>query len=105
MGMLVILFLIYTNIYATLDGPSSRGFSYVDIWYVGMFLPIIMAITEYAIILAIMKYRTENEYNTIVFGKITLKRLIAHIDVVSMCLSLMFMIVFVSLYYLNIPSF
>ena len=105
MGMLVILFLIYTNIYATLDGPSSRGFSYVDVWYVGMFLPIIMAITEYAIILAIMKYRTENEYNTIVFGKITLKRLIAHIDVVSMCLSLMFMIVFVSLYYLNIPSF
>ena len=105
MGMLVVLFLIYTNIYATLEGPSSRGFSYIDVWYVGMFIPIIIAITEYAIILAIMKYKTENEYNTIVFDKITLKRLIAHIDVVSMCLSLVFMIVFVSLYYLNIPSF
>ena len=105
MGMLVILFLIFTNIHATLEGPSSRGFSYIEVWYVGMFIPIIMAITEYATVLAIMKYKTENEYETIVFGKTTLKRLIAHIDVASLCLSFSFMIIFVSLYYLNIPSF
>ena len=102
--MLVILFLIYTNIHATLEGPSSRGFSYIEVWYVGMFIPIIMAITEYAIILATMKYKTENEYDTVVFGKITLKRLIAHIDVATLCLSFSFMIFFVSLYFLNIPS-
>ena len=105
MGMLVILFLIYTNIHGTLEGPSSRGFSYIEVWYVGMFIPIIMAITEYATVLAIMKYKTENDYETIVFGKTTLKRLIAHIDVASLCLSFSFMIIFVSLYYLNIPSF
>ena len=105
MGMLVVLFLIYTNIHATLEGPSSRGFSYIEVWYVGMFIPIVMAITEYAIILGTIKYKTENEYETIVFGKTTLKRLIAHIDVASLCLSLLFITVFVSLYYLNIPSF
>ena len=104
MGMLVILFLIYTNIHGTLEGPSSRGFSYIEVWYVGMFIPIIMAITEYAIILATMKYKTENDYETIVFGKTTLKRLIAHIDVASLCLSFSFMIIFVSIYFLNIPS-
>ena len=49
MGMLVILFLIYTNIYGKLEGPSSRGFSYVEVWYVGLFIPIVMAITEYVI--------------------------------------------------------
>ena len=104
MGMLVILFLIYTNIHGTLEGPSSRGFSYIEVWYVGMFTPIIMAITEYAIILAIMKYKTENDYETIVFGKTTLKRLIAHIDVASMCFSFSFMIFFVLFYLLNIPT-
>ena len=104
MGMLVILFLIYTNIHGSLEGPSSRGFSYIEVWYVGMFIPIIIAITEYAIILATLKYKTENEYDTVVFGKITLKRLIAHIDVATLCLSFSFMIFFVSLYFLNIPS-
>ena len=69
-----------------------------------MFTPIIMAITEYAIILAIMKYKTENDYETIVFGKTTLKRLIAHIDVVSLCLSFSFMIFFALFYLLNIPT-
>ena len=103
MGMLVILFLIYTNIHGTLEGPSSRGFSFIEVWYVGMFLPIVVAIAEYAIILAIMKYKPENEYETFVFGKTTLKRLIAHIDVASLCLTFSFMIIFVSLYCLNIP--
>ena len=102
MGMLVILFLIYTNIYGKLEGPSSRGFSYVEVWYVGLFIPIVMAITEYAIILATLKYKTEVEYGTIVYGKTTLKRLIAHVDVASFCLSFLYMIIFVSIYYLNI---
>ena len=39
MGMLVVLFLICTNIYSTVEGPSSRGFSYIEVWYIGMFMP------------------------------------------------------------------
>ena len=102
MGMLVVLFLICTNIYSTVEGPSSRGFSYIEVWYIGMFTPIVMAITEYAIVLAIIKYKTEVEYDAIIFGKISLKRLIAHIDIASLCLSFLFMIVFISFYYFNI---
>ena len=57
MGMLTVLFLIITSIHANVDGPSGRGFSYIEMWYVGMFIPILVAIFEYAIILVVIKFK------------------------------------------------
>ena len=102
MGMLVVLFLIITNIHSDVEGPSSRGFSFVEVWYIGMFIPIIIAMVEYAAILAALKYKTDLQYDTESFGKIGMKRLIAHIDMAFLCISIVFMIVFVVYYYCTI---
>ena len=101
MGMLVVLFLIFTNIHGTLEGPSSRGFSYIEVWYVGMFTPIVIAIAEYAFILAIMKYQTDTEYEANMIRRRPLKRWIADVDVSFMGLNLCFMIGFVIIYCLK----
>ena len=53
MGLLVTLFLISSNVYNSLDAPSARGFSYVEMWLFGAQGPIIFAILEYGIILGI----------------------------------------------------
>ena len=104
MGMLVVLFLIITNIHASVEGPSSRGFSFIEVWYVGMFTPIVIAIAEYAAILAALKYKTELQYDTEVYGKIKMKRLIAHIDMTFLCMSFAFMVLFIMYYYFTIYS-
>ena len=80
MGMLVILFLILITIHGSVDGPSSRGFSYLEVWYTGMFMPVVIAIIEYAFILAVLKYRSESQYNTEkLFRNREMRRLLAHI--------------------------
>ena len=96
MGMLVVIFLIFTNIYGSLEGPSSRGFSYIEVWYVGMFTPIVIAIAEYAIILAFVRYKTEADYETTIVRNRILKRWIADIDVTFLVMNTCFMSLFSS---------
>ena len=55
--MLVTLFLISTNVYSSINAPPERGFSYIELWIVGMFLPIGFALVEYSIILGMKKYQ------------------------------------------------
>ena len=55
--MLVTLFLISTNVYSSIDAPPGRGFSYIELWMVGMFLPISFALVEYSVILGVKKYQ------------------------------------------------
>ena len=56
LGLLVTLYLIMTNVYISVEGPKSRGFSYIEIWFVGMQTPILVGILEYAMLLAKKKY-------------------------------------------------
>ena len=56
MGMLVTSFLIVTGIYASVEAPPSRGFTYIELWYIGIQIPILIAMLEYGTILAIIKY-------------------------------------------------
>ena len=104
MGMLVVLFLILTNIHGTVKGPSSRGFSYVEVWYVGMFVPIVVAIIEYAAVLAAIKYKTETQYESIVCGKTKMKRLVAHIDMAFMLFNFLFLACFIFGFFIKILS-
>ena len=42
LGLLVTLDLIFANVYNSVEGPKSRGFSYIEVWMVGMQIPIIV---------------------------------------------------------------
>ena len=57
MGMLIMLYLIQINTYNSVEAPPNRGFSSIEIWFIGIQSPILVAILEYGIILAIMKFQ------------------------------------------------
>ena len=44
LGLLVTLYLIMTNVYNSVKGPESRGFSYIEVWFVGVQMPILAGI-------------------------------------------------------------
>ena len=58
MGLLVTLYLIASNTFNSVKAPQNRGFSYIEIWTVGVQIPILMAIFEYGFVLALLKYKT-----------------------------------------------
>ena len=69
MGLIVTLLLISSNVYSSINAPSSRGFSYIEAWIVGSQTPIIFALAEYGVILLVTKYfKSESDllypYNT-----------------------------------------
>ena len=103
--MLVILFLILITIHGSVDGPSSRGFSYLEVWYTGMFVPVVIAIIEYAFILAVLKYRSESQYNTEkLFRKMELRRFLAHIDMIFLSVNAIFLAVFIPVFFSIVPT-
>ena len=53
--MLVTLYLIATNVYSSVEAPKDRGFSYIEKWMLGVHIPMLTAIFEYGIILAIKR--------------------------------------------------
>ncbi len=61
MGLLVTLALIMINTYNSLDIPSNRGFSTMEIWFTGTLLPVLFAIFEFGMILVIRKYKLYNK--------------------------------------------
>ena len=48
--------MIRHNLGHSIEGPKSRGFSYIEIWFVGMQIPIIFGIMEYAMLLTMKRY-------------------------------------------------
>ena len=56
MGLLITLNLIAINNYVSTNAPSTRGISYMDIWFIGSLLPIHFGIAEFGVLLAILKY-------------------------------------------------
>ena len=50
------LYLIQTNTYSSVKAPPKRGFSSIEVWFVGMQAPVLVAIFEYGIILALKKF-------------------------------------------------
>ena len=80
MGLIVTLLLISSNVYSTVDAPPTRGFSYIEIWYIGSQIPILFSLFQYGMVLLIMKY-----YNGKNFKKI---------DCVSACIIAFYYIAF-----------
>ena len=56
LGLLVTLYLIATNVYNSVKAPPKRGFSYIEIWMIGVQIPMLAALIEYGFLLALKKY-------------------------------------------------
>ena len=91
MGTIVTFFLITTNVYNSVDAPRDRGFSYIELWILGIEIPILIALLEYGFILYLMKkspISTKKDQNQALNAKIN------KIDYVTMFLSLLFFVIF-----------
>ena len=56
MGMLMVLYLIQINTHTSVEAPLNRGFSLIETWFIGVQVPIILAILEYAVLLTLEKF-------------------------------------------------
>ena len=66
MGMVITLCLISFNVYNAVDAPPRRGFSYIELWMIGMEVPIILSILEYSAILGLRRWLSTLRYQIIV---------------------------------------
>ena len=64
LGLLVTLDLIATNIYNSLKAPPQRGFSYIEIWMIGVYVPILLGILEYACLMTMKKFGRQSNNKT-----------------------------------------
>ena len=99
MGMLITIFLIQTGIYGSVDAPKFRGFGFLEIWYIGMQVPILMAIVEYGFLLIAIKYKGQD--SEVKFGnrKNSLEQTMKMIDLFSFFCTFFCCIIF-KVYYL-----
>ena len=61
--MIVTLYLILINSYVSVAAPNGRGFSFFEIWYLGVQIPIVFAFLEYGIILYVITSSENMEWN------------------------------------------
>ena len=93
MGMLVTIFLIVTGIYNTVEAPSGRGYSIIEVFYTVVQITINFALVEYGIILAVLKYKDGHQEVTI-FGKnMSINDILKKVDFVAFGISVTFLIV------------
>ena len=109
MGLVITLFLISVNVYNSVQAPPGRGFSYIELWMVGMQIPILLAILEYSLILGVNRYSrhknipkiyvAQNTNNTIANTNYDLASNIYSIDVGTCILSMLYYILFCIIYW------
>ena len=87
MGLLITASLIAWNVYGSTSNkaPRSRGFSFIEVWILGVQTNIIVAIIEYACILALK--RSNFNMST---KSANMDRIIKLIDLLAFVLSLIF---------------
>ena len=90
MGLLVLLYLIQINLYKEVEAPSKRGFSSIEIWFVGIQMPILVAMLEYGMILALKKVCQKKE-----------QKIFSVVDLCTFCLSVFHIIVFNGIFWLT----
>ena len=96
--MLITSFLVVTSIYGSIEAPVSRGFSFIEEWYIGIQVPIILALAEYGFILGMIKLK-KLEMNQKYFGY-RFEDMLRILDLTSFCISVVFIFIFKT-YYLN----
>ena len=105
--MLVTLFLISSNVYSSLEAPSKRGFSYIEIFLVGNQGVIFFAILEYGFILAWKKYsklwnkcqsKRDKKKGSWFDSNMTQDDKIKVIDLISFIFAITFLVIFNTIY-------
>ena len=81
LGLLITLDLIASNVYNSVKGPDQRGFSYIEIWNLGVQFPILLAIFEFGVILGIKRYQQNCIYKAKTI-KVTSSK-IGHLNVIG----------------------
>ena len=115
MGMLVTLCLISSNVYIAVDAPLQRGFSYIEVWFLGMQLPILFAIVEYSLILGMNKFLIGKDVNVkvtmmgpigkkVLFSKENMEFLAYFLDLISFLSSAILFIIFCFIYWVSLDS-
>ena len=101
MGMLVMLSLICYTTYANADAPPVRGFSHIELWMIGMLVPILVAIIEYGVTLCLYRYWELKELEQKVFVKGQMKIpdsnkkvLTFKIDMTALFISIIYYLIF-----------
>ena len=94
MGMLVTTFLVVTAIYGSVEAPPLRGFTYIELWYIGVQIPIIFAIIEYGITLAALKFNGVDTQLKYFPEGITTGEMSKNVDLISFFLSFAFIFIF-----------
>ena len=102
--MILMLYLISTNVYNSVNAPYDRGFSYIEIWMLGAQFPILLAFFEYGYILYLKKteakIRMQNHAMNPRDPKPTLDDKIKKMDFTTMIISFVFYVIFASLYWI-----
>lgn len=100
---MVTLYLIAFNVYGSVKGPPDRGFSFIEIWMVGIQFPILAAIVEYGVILVIKKYQLmhQNDVHPVQhYGRgMNIDQLAVKMDKWAFIVSLTFIILFSLVYF------
>ena len=102
--MILMLYLISTNVYISVDAPHNRGFSYIEVWQLGAQLPILVAICQYGFVLFLKKggYKSTRNQNQILHlydAKPNHDDRIKKLDYATMIFSFIFFTLFVFLYW------
>ena len=66
LGLLVTLNLILMNVYNSVNAPTKRGFSFIEVWLLGVEIPILVGILEYGIILSVRKYKSKKKVTSVI---------------------------------------
>ena len=62
--MILTLYLISANVYNSVEAPSGRGFSPIEMWMLGTQIPILLALFEYGFVLYLKKIIDMKTANT-----------------------------------------
>ena len=103
MGMILMLYLISTNVYNSVEAPTNRGFSYIEVWQLGTQFPILLAFFEYGFVLLwkkrLLYLDLQNQAVDYDDPKPQLDRKIIKVDYATMLISFTFFLSFGSIYF------
>ena len=99
MGMLIMLYLIQINTYNSVKAPPKRGFSTIEIWFVGIQAPILLAVLEYGVLLAMKKFWTKQQQIGVKGIDMSKDELFKYVDLCTFCVSIVYLLTFNALYW------
>ena len=100
--------LIATNVYNSVNAPKNRGFSYIEVWFLGVQIPILVAIFEYGILLTAKRYLLKKNMSsnmvipmeTGLINNFDMNSISKVMDAWTFTICLIFITIFIAIYWL-----